>query len=179
MPSTVQTSIASSTPTHPGQAQRTHAQKGNVAAHHDDVAVGEVQHLGNAVDHRVAEGDDGVDAAKADTADKIGKKFHAVHLVLSVLTVNVLRHMPGRGVAPPPQDAADAPWLPGAPAARRNGSGEEGGRGRPSSFFTRRRRTRRPWMTTAMGSLLTVPSVPQVRPLPVRAVEAHGGELLD
>ena len=32
-------------------------------------------------------------------------------------------------------------------------------------------------MTTAIGSLLTVPSVPQVRPLPVRPSEAHGGEL--
>ena len=40
--------------------------KGHIGAHHDDVAVGEVQHLGNAVYHGVAQGDDGVDASQAD-----------------------------------------------------------------------------------------------------------------
>ena len=43
-----------------------------VAADHDDVAVGKVQHLGNAVNHRIAEGDDGVHTAEADAADEIG-----------------------------------------------------------------------------------------------------------
>ena len=55
-----------------GKAQIEHRAEGNVAADHDDVAVGKVQHLGNAVDHRIAEGDDGVHAAEADAADEIG-----------------------------------------------------------------------------------------------------------
>ena len=45
--------------------------EGNVSADHDDVAVGEVQHFGDAVDHRVAERDDGVHAAEADAADEV------------------------------------------------------------------------------------------------------------
>ena len=46
--------------------------EGDVGAHHDDVAVREIQHFGNAVDHRVAQGDDGVHAAQADAADQMG-----------------------------------------------------------------------------------------------------------
>ena len=42
----------------------------NVGPHHDDVAVGKVQHLGDTVDHRIAQRDDGVDAAQADATDK-------------------------------------------------------------------------------------------------------------
>ena len=38
---------------------------------HEHVAVGKVQHFGDAVDHRVAERDDGVHAAEAQTADQI------------------------------------------------------------------------------------------------------------
>ena len=59
----------------PGQAQRAHGQQRDIAAHHDHVAVGEVQHLGDAVDHGVAQGYYGVDAAQAHAAYKIGQKF--------------------------------------------------------------------------------------------------------
>ena len=55
-----------------GKAQIEHRAERYVTADHDDVAVGKVQHLGNAVDHRIAEGDDGVHAAEADAADEIG-----------------------------------------------------------------------------------------------------------
>ena len=61
---------------HRRQTQIGSGAEGDVAAHHDDVAVGEVQHLGDAVDHGVAQGDDGVDAAQADAADEVGQKFH-------------------------------------------------------------------------------------------------------
>ena len=54
-----------------GQSQIEHRAKRDVAADHDDVAVGEVQHFGDAVDHRVAERDDGVHAAEADAADEV------------------------------------------------------------------------------------------------------------
>ena len=79
-PRTVQTTIASSTDTRAtapvvsadgilsqqvAACKHGHV-KGHIGANHDDVAVGEVQHLGNAVDHGVAQGDDGVDAAQAD-----------------------------------------------------------------------------------------------------------------
>ena len=46
--------------------------EGNVAADHDDVAVGEVQHLGDAVNHCVAQCDDRVHAAQTDAVDQIG-----------------------------------------------------------------------------------------------------------
>ena len=39
-------------------------------ADHEDVAVGEVDHAQDAVDHRVAEGDEGVDAAQRGAADE-------------------------------------------------------------------------------------------------------------
>ena len=50
--------------------------EGNVSAHHDDVAVGEVQHFGNAINHGVAQGDDGIDAAQADPVDQEIEKCH-------------------------------------------------------------------------------------------------------
>ena len=43
----------------------------DIRADHDDVAVGEVEHLGNAVHHRVTQRDNGVDGAKADAVDQI------------------------------------------------------------------------------------------------------------
>ena len=56
----------------------------HVAAYHDNIAVREVQHLGNAVNHRVAECDDGVDAAQTDAADQMIQKAHGLeHLILS------------------------------------------------------------------------------------------------
>ena len=38
--------------------------------------MGEVQHLGNAVDHGVAQGDDGVDAAQGQAVDQVVEKYH-------------------------------------------------------------------------------------------------------
>ena len=50
--------------------------EGNVRAHHDHIAMGKVQHLGNAVDHGVAKGNDGVDRADADAVDQVLNNFH-------------------------------------------------------------------------------------------------------
>ena len=61
---------------HRGQAPVLQAAEGDIGADHDDVAMGEVQHPGDAVDHGVAEGDDRVDAAQAETVDQIIKKNH-------------------------------------------------------------------------------------------------------
>ena len=57
---------------HRVHACRAEGKKDNIAADHDDIAVGEVQHLGNAVDHRIAQGDQRVNAAQADTVDQVG-----------------------------------------------------------------------------------------------------------
>ena len=43
---------------------------------HDDVTMGEVQHLGDAVHHGVAQCDDGIDAAQADPVDQEIEKCH-------------------------------------------------------------------------------------------------------
>ena len=59
-----------------GQAQVGHGAEGDVAAHHDDIAMGKVEHFGDAVHHGVPQGDDGVHAPQADSADQIGKEFH-------------------------------------------------------------------------------------------------------
>ena len=40
--------------------------------HHDNIAVGEVEHLGNTVHHGITQSDDGVDTAQADSADQVG-----------------------------------------------------------------------------------------------------------
>ena len=53
-------------------ASRAKGKEHNIAANHDNVAVGEVQHLGNAVDHRIAQGDQRVNAAQTDTVDQVG-----------------------------------------------------------------------------------------------------------
>ena len=37
--------------------------EGNVSSHHDDITMGEIQHLGNAVHHGIAQGNDGVNGA--------------------------------------------------------------------------------------------------------------------
>ena len=68
-----------------GQSQIEHRAERYVTADHDDVAVGKVQHLGNAVDHGIAEGDDRVHAAEADAADEIGQKFHRMAPLFSLL----------------------------------------------------------------------------------------------
>ena len=43
--------------------QRRRGEEGHVGAHHEDVAVGEVDHGQDAVDHGIAEGDQRIDAA--------------------------------------------------------------------------------------------------------------------
>ena len=52
---------------HGVHTRRAKGKEHNIAANHDNVAVGEVQHLGNAVDHRIAQGDQRVNAAQTDT----------------------------------------------------------------------------------------------------------------
>ena len=57
----------------------------HVAAYHDNIAVREVQHFCNAVNHRVAECDDGVDAAQTDAADQMIQKAHGLeHPILLI-----------------------------------------------------------------------------------------------
>ena len=54
---------------HPrGQSHLRHRHNAAVCAHHDHVAVGEVQHFGDAVDHGVAQRDQRVDAPQAQPA---------------------------------------------------------------------------------------------------------------
>ena len=57
---------------HRVHACRAEGKKDNIAADHDDIAVGEVQHLGNAVDHGIAQCDQCVDTAQTDAVDQIG-----------------------------------------------------------------------------------------------------------
>ena len=61
---------------HDGQngvhTRRAKRKKDNIAADHDDIAVGEVQHLGNAVDHRIAQRNQCVNTAQTDTIDQVG-----------------------------------------------------------------------------------------------------------
>ena len=57
---------------HGVHTRRAKSKEHNIAADHDNVAVGEVQHLGNAVDHRIAQGDQRVNAAQTDTVDQVG-----------------------------------------------------------------------------------------------------------
>ena len=52
----------------------------DIAADHDDIAMGEVQHLGNAVDHRIAQRDECVYAAERNTSYKIRQKLHTLSL---------------------------------------------------------------------------------------------------
>ena len=49
---------------------REHEERGE-DAHHEDVAVGEVDELDDAVDHRVAERDEGVDGAARQAVDEL------------------------------------------------------------------------------------------------------------
>lgn len=65
---------------HRGQIKAAGGKEGHIGAHHDDVAVGKVQHLCDAVHHGVAQGDDGVDAAQADTGDQIIEEAQTIHL---------------------------------------------------------------------------------------------------
>ncbi len=51
--------------------QAAHGEKTDICPHHNDVSVGKVQHFGNTVDHRIAQGNDGVHAAQTDAVDEI------------------------------------------------------------------------------------------------------------
>lgn len=65
-----------------GQAGRDQQQKGDQgdeAADHEDVAMGEVDHADDAVDHRVADGDQAVDGARDETVDELlGEIIHGL-----------------------------------------------------------------------------------------------------
>ena len=50
-------------------SERINTYKGNVSTDHDNIAMSKVQHLCNAVDHGIAEGDNCIDAAKAQAVD--------------------------------------------------------------------------------------------------------------
>ena len=57
---------------HRVHARRAESKEDDIAADHDDIAVGEVQHLGNAVDHGIPQGDQCVNTAQADAVDQVG-----------------------------------------------------------------------------------------------------------
>ena len=61
MPRTVQTMME----------KRTDTSGESICAHHDDVAVGKVQHLGDTVYHCVSQCDDRVYASKTDAVDQV------------------------------------------------------------------------------------------------------------
>ncbi len=65
-----------------GQADRDQDQEGDQrdeAADHEDVAMGEIDHADDAVDHRVADGDQAVDGAQRDAVDQLlSEIFHAL-----------------------------------------------------------------------------------------------------
>ena len=50
----------------------------NVTTYHNKVAMREVQHLGNSVNHGVAKRDDGIDTAQTKSADQCCQKAHAL-----------------------------------------------------------------------------------------------------
>ena len=90
---------------HPDRHQRQERDQRDEGADHEHVAVGEVDHADDAVDHRVADGDQAVDRAERDAVDELLKEiFHASDL------------SPGR--APNLAECADYPGilrcLPGA-----------------------------------------------------------------
>ncbi len=52
----------------------------DIGTDHDDIAVSEVEHLGDTVDHGVAQRDDGVDAAHGQAVDQVlDKDRHVPH----------------------------------------------------------------------------------------------------
>ena len=60
-----------------GHAERQNGDEGDKRADHEDVAMGEVDHADDAVDHRVADGDQAVDGAKGDAVDQLlNEIFH-------------------------------------------------------------------------------------------------------
>ena len=57
---------------HSDERRQTHLRHGDdagIGADHDDIAVGKVQHLGDAVHHGVAQCDKRINAAQTETAD--------------------------------------------------------------------------------------------------------------
>ena len=45
--------------------------EGNIGTHHNHITVGKVQHLGNAINHGIAQGDNGIHSTDTDTVDGI------------------------------------------------------------------------------------------------------------
>lgn len=59
-------------------AEGTKGKENNIAADHDDITMGKVQHLSDAVHHCVAQCDQSIHAAQADAVDQVGQKLHPV-----------------------------------------------------------------------------------------------------
>ena len=57
------------------QSQDTGDNQGDEGARHVNLAVGEIDHANNAVHHRVANGDQGVDAAESQTVNDLLAEF--------------------------------------------------------------------------------------------------------
>jgi hypothetical protein len=57
------------------QAQAGDDHQADIGADHVNLAVGEIDHADDAVHHRIADGDQGVDAAQRQTVDDLLKKF--------------------------------------------------------------------------------------------------------
>lgn len=85
-----------------GPAQIGGSAEAHIAAYHDDIAVREVQHFCNAVNHRVAECDDGVDAAQTDAADQMIQKAHGLEHLKSLFLLFMKWGSGSAMVKPPP-----------------------------------------------------------------------------
>ena len=68
-----------------GQTEAGDGEEADIRADHDDIAVGKVQHLGNAVNHGIAQGNDRVNAAETHAVDEMVQKTHGALNSLSFL----------------------------------------------------------------------------------------------
>ena len=58
-----------------GQPDAKNDEEGRDRAHHEHVAMGEIDHADDAVDHRVADGDQAVDRPEGDAVDELLEKI--------------------------------------------------------------------------------------------------------
>ena len=63
-------------PRHGRQSHCADRDKHHVAAYHNNIAMSEIQHLGNAVNHCISKRDDGIYTAQADAVNQIVNKAH-------------------------------------------------------------------------------------------------------
>ena len=59
-----------------GEVEAGYCKEADVSTDHDDIAVGEVQHFSDAVNHGIAQSNDRVDTAKTDATNQEVQKTH-------------------------------------------------------------------------------------------------------